>query len=159
MPLDLTDDKSTLVQVMAWCRQVSSHYMSQCWPRFMSPYGVTRPQWVKQNDISFSLWLIKLDSLQVLYIAVMRCSLYNRLSMYHGTTQHDIDFELWDISLEYFEEINREIIGGSLHLATIKILKALGWSLVAFFLTKLAKGFGKALAKFNEFSKLSRFDC
>ena len=23
MPLDLTDDKSTLVQVMAWCRQVS----------------------------------------------------------------------------------------------------------------------------------------
>ena len=47
MPLDLTDDKSTLVQVMAWCRQATSHYLSQCWPRFMSPYGVTRPQWVK----------------------------------------------------------------------------------------------------------------
>ena len=46
MPLDLTDDKSTLVQVMAWCRQAASHYLSQCWPRFMSPYGVTRPQWV-----------------------------------------------------------------------------------------------------------------
>ena len=26
----LTDDKSTLVQVMAWCRQATSHYMSQC---------------------------------------------------------------------------------------------------------------------------------
>ena len=25
MPLDLTDDKSTLVQVMAWCRQAASH--------------------------------------------------------------------------------------------------------------------------------------
>ena len=47
MPLDFTDDKSTLVQVMAWCRQATSHYLSQCWPRFMSPYGVTRPQWVK----------------------------------------------------------------------------------------------------------------
>ena len=45
MPLGLTDDKSTLVQVMAWCRQGTSHYLSQCWPRSMSPYGVTRPQW------------------------------------------------------------------------------------------------------------------
>ena len=46
MPLYLTDNKSTLVQVMAWCRQATSHYMSQCWPRSVSPYGVTRPQWV-----------------------------------------------------------------------------------------------------------------
>ena len=47
MPLDLTDEKSTLVQVMAWCCQVTSHYLSQCWPRSMTPNGVTRPQWVK----------------------------------------------------------------------------------------------------------------
>ena len=47
MPLELTDDKSTLVQVMAWCRQATSHYLSQCWPRSLSPYDVTRPQWVK----------------------------------------------------------------------------------------------------------------
>ena len=46
MSLDLTDDKSTLVQVMAWCRQATSHYLSQCWPRSLSPYGVTRPQLV-----------------------------------------------------------------------------------------------------------------
>ena len=43
---DLTDDKSTLVQVMTWCRQATSHYLSQCWPSSMSPYDVTRPQWV-----------------------------------------------------------------------------------------------------------------
>ena len=47
MPWDVTDDKSTLVQVMAWCRQATSHYLSQCWPRSPSPYDVTRPQWVK----------------------------------------------------------------------------------------------------------------
>ena len=47
MSLDFTDDQSTLVQVMAWCRQATSHYLSQCWPKSMSPYGVTRPQWVK----------------------------------------------------------------------------------------------------------------
>ena len=46
MPQDLTDDKSTLDQVMAWCRQATSHYLSQCWPSSMLPYGVTRPQWV-----------------------------------------------------------------------------------------------------------------
>ena len=45
MSLDFTDDQSILVQVMAWCRQAASHYLSQCWPRSLSPYGVTRPQW------------------------------------------------------------------------------------------------------------------
>ena len=46
MPQDFTDDKSTLVQVMAWCRQATSHYPNQCWLRSPTPYGVTRPQWV-----------------------------------------------------------------------------------------------------------------
>ena len=45
MSLDLTDDNSTLVQVMAWCRQATSHYLSQCWSRSMSSYGATRPHW------------------------------------------------------------------------------------------------------------------
>ena len=31
--LDLSDDKSTLVQVMGWCRQATSHNLNQCWPR------------------------------------------------------------------------------------------------------------------------------
>ena len=47
MPQNPSDYKSTLVQVMAWCRQAASHYLSQCCPRSLSPYGVTRPQWVK----------------------------------------------------------------------------------------------------------------
>ena len=46
MSLDFTDDESTLVQVMAWCRQAPSHYLSQCWPRYLSPYGVIKLQWV-----------------------------------------------------------------------------------------------------------------
>ena len=47
MSLDFTNDQSTSVQVMAWCRQAISHYLNQCWPRSLSPYGITRPQWVK----------------------------------------------------------------------------------------------------------------
>ena len=54
MPLTLTDDKSTLVQVMAWCHQATSHCLSQCWPRSLSPYGVTRPQWVKGTESKLS---------------------------------------------------------------------------------------------------------
>ena len=53
MPLDLTD-KLTLVQVMAWCCQTAqSHYLSQCWPIFMSPYGVTRPQLVTWSVVTW----------------------------------------------------------------------------------------------------------
>ena len=49
MSLDFTDDQSSLVQVMAWCHQATSHYLSPCWPRSLSPFGVTRPQWVNSQ--------------------------------------------------------------------------------------------------------------
>ena len=39
--------KSTLIQVMAWCCQAKSHYLSQCWCRSLSSYGIARTQWVK----------------------------------------------------------------------------------------------------------------
>ena len=54
MPQNPSDDKSTLVQVMAWCRQATSHYLSQCCPRSLSPFGVTRPQCV--NIVIFFVW-------------------------------------------------------------------------------------------------------
>ena len=41
-----TSEKSILVQVMACCLMTSSHYLVQCWPRFVSSYGINRPQWV-----------------------------------------------------------------------------------------------------------------
>ena len=31
---------------MAWCCQLTSHYLSQCWPRSVLSYGIMRPQWV-----------------------------------------------------------------------------------------------------------------
>ena len=68
MVQDSTDDKSTLVQVMAWCRQATSHYLSQGWSRSLSPYGVTRPQCVNSlvrgrlelnfRSVSFKLILV-----------------------------------------------------------------------------------------------------
>ena len=43
MALDVTD-KSTLDYVTFWCHQATSRYLSQCWPRSFSPYGVTWSQ-------------------------------------------------------------------------------------------------------------------
>ena len=63
MPQDLIDDKSTLVQVMAWCRQATNHYLSQCWTRSLSPYGVTRPQWVNSLGPSDAYCVGKLNSI------------------------------------------------------------------------------------------------
>ena len=76
MPVDLIDSKSTLVQVMAWCRQATSHYLSQCWPISMFLYGITKPQSVPVNfddDISFQ---------HTMLLIVLR-----RDSWYHEVTQ------------------------------------------------------------------------
>ena len=51
MPQIPIDDKSTLVQVMAWCHQATSHYLNLCWLRYVSSYGVTRPQWLNSGNI------------------------------------------------------------------------------------------------------------
>ena len=59
MSRDLTDDKSTLVQVMAWCRQATGHYLSQCWPKSMLPNGVTWPQWVNDRNCLLTIPVIK----------------------------------------------------------------------------------------------------
>ena len=34
---------------IAWCGQAISHYLNQCFPRFKSPYSITRLQWVHDH--------------------------------------------------------------------------------------------------------------
>ena len=46
MSQNFTNEKWTLVEVMAWCHHVTSRHLNQCWPRSLSPYGIIRPQWV-----------------------------------------------------------------------------------------------------------------
>ena len=55
-----------MVQATAWCPQATSHYMSQCLPRSLAPYGVTRPQWVNldiANHLSHVVWICPGDGL------------------------------------------------------------------------------------------------
>ena len=54
------NNQSATVQVMAWCRQTTSHYLNHCWPISLLPYGVLRPQWVK-----YPIWSVGL--LPVMY--------------------------------------------------------------------------------------------
>ena len=50
-------DKSILVWVLAArCRQATSHYLNQCWPRSLSPYGVTIHQRVKFQHRPWVCW-------------------------------------------------------------------------------------------------------
>ena len=53
LSLAFTDDKSTLVQLIAGHRQATSQYLSQCWPSSLSPYGFTGPQWVNYMVLLF----------------------------------------------------------------------------------------------------------
>ena len=60
----IANDISTLLQVMTCCHRVTDHYLNWCRPRFMSPYGAVRSQWLalitcfianKRGAISYSL--------------------------------------------------------------------------------------------------------
>ena len=72
---DLTDDRSALVQVMAWCHQATSHFLGQCWPRFLWPYSVTRPGWVKIL-FTHKLCLVQIIQCQGVVIILMPIMLY-----------------------------------------------------------------------------------
>ena len=47
------------------CRQATSHYQSQCWPKYVSPYGVTRPKRI-----------ISLHRRHVMYRCYLVCDCY-----------------------------------------------------------------------------------
>ena len=73
MPQDLTDDKSTVVQVMAWCCQATSHYLCQCWLSSLLPYGVARPQWVNEISQNQSSMVMKEVPIAIVSLGTRTC--------------------------------------------------------------------------------------
>ena len=63
--ISLSDDKSSLVQTMAWCHQATNHYLIQYWPRSTSPYDVTRPRWARQKEDSVDKGLTIVNGYQI----------------------------------------------------------------------------------------------
>ena len=74
-PLD--DDKSTLVQVMA--------YLNHCWPRSLPPYGITRPQWVNSVWPYYATWRCRF---LFSFVQVIACSLRRRHNDHAGVSNH-----------------------------------------------------------------------
>ena len=81
MSLGFTDDKSTLIQIMAWCRQAPCDYLNQYWPRSKPSYGLTRPQWVKK--------LIAICALIMYYQNIFHCiptlQIFAQLAIFMGS--------------------------------------------------------------------------
>ena len=50
-----------------------SHYLSQCWPRTLSPYGVTRPQWVNNSHKSITVLSTQPRISSCLYFKSLQC--------------------------------------------------------------------------------------
>ena len=95
-PWTFTEDKSTLVQVMAWCHQATSHYLSQCLPRSVLSYGLIRLQWVNINNMYCDIHGI----FQGNYIMVKQAELLVTL----GTPQLTLLGKLQGIYFDYFAE-------------------------------------------------------
>ena len=53
---------------MAWCRQATDHYLGQYSLRSMSPYGLSRPQWVK--EISSEVASSQMDIIDIKKICI-----------------------------------------------------------------------------------------
>ena len=88
LPLNFTDVKSLLVRVMTWYLQARNQHFRQCWPRPISPYDVTRLQWL---NATLSIGMLGVMSETIVY----PCYQTQR----NGTS---------DLSLQYFARRARE---------------------------------------------------
>ena len=73
----LTDDKSTLVQVNAWCHQATSHYLSQCWPKSMPVFPKSRQHvcFVRRRIQMWDVGFVKIISIWCLSVQFGRRSM------------------------------------------------------------------------------------
>ena len=65
-----TDDKSTLAQVITWCRQGTAHYLSRRWRRFMSSYGIIMPKWMNELQRRYTQTTIEVYTWMVYHVLI-----------------------------------------------------------------------------------------
>ena len=93
MPLDLAYEKSTFVQLMAWCCQAISHYLRQYRSRLS--YAITRLQWVTsirwwtKHDRNFACQIASLYNIPyntTLSGCIIQASLHLKSTKYETTS-------------------------------------------------------------------------
>ena len=88
MQKNLTNEKSTLVQVMAWCRQATSHYLNQCWLRSTSPSSVTGSQWVNVPSLQSCVTDLSVSNQAVAMAAALGLQDWLGLGRHSNTRWH-----------------------------------------------------------------------
>ena len=142
MPQHPTDHQSILVQVMAWCHQATSHYMSQCWPISLSPYDVTRPQWVNPEKLTSwhfegraldSIWWANLSPSDYTKAAIKHvlqpCFLFGFTQKDQGMTRSQYQWTFWFHKTFLCSTDKKKyhlLLKASLALATVKQVKYFG---------------------------------
>ena len=128
-------NKSTLVQVMAWCHQwwhqaitydqATSQYLSQCWPRSMSPFGITRPQWVNTlapGRCGFNLKLVifklilRIDILSYSYEIALRWMTQDLTDDQSTQTQTQTQTFYWTTNGSSFYQYQHRITYKTMHI-------------------------------------------
>ena len=99
---NLTNGKSRLDQVMAWCPQATSHYLRQCWPRSMSSCGTTRPQWVKLASAGWPPSWVR--DRWVISLASRKCGCNLKTIIFKLISRLDILSISWDIALRWIPQ-------------------------------------------------------
>ena len=79
---------------MDWCRQATSHYLSQWWLRSLSPYGITRPQWVK-SIAGINTLTRKQSTPKVLYLHTFIIHSVGISAVNTSGAYHDADYWVW----------------------------------------------------------------
>ena len=65
----LPDGINPLFEPILTCYQAKSHYLSQCWPSSLLPYGIIGLQWVKISWLYFA----SLNQIPILISAPVQC--------------------------------------------------------------------------------------
>ena len=68
LPLNKCRKTSLMIQLIAFCRQKTNHYLNQGWPISMTRHGVTRPQ----NNSPVSQWYSPSGEQPASYIITLR---------------------------------------------------------------------------------------
>ena len=124
MSFDFADDRSTLVQVMVWCRQATSHYLSQCWHRSMSPYGVTRPQWVN------SLWPSRVIPYGDIDLGPHWLRQWLVAWWHRAITWTNVDLSSWMFCSIHLRANIQEVLMNLFHNMSLEIMLLSHWGLV-----------------------------
>ena len=93
-------DKPNLLQINVWYLQPTSRYLSQSWPRFMSPYSITTPH----RGFRFYIWkLFTIFPLYNVFFLIFAIAAHWKITKYSvKQSQFCNSYGTWKIHIFYY---------------------------------------------------------